>query len=129
MLPVITSEQTEDKRLSTDTYIAGGDSPRLSTIAEEESVSRVTTQTAQEDTIVKAIDDSSKHPNEEDNTANTTTERKALKPRRSMVTYNSRKIETIAKQRRSLDVDVGNKIKPEDVGGESGGLMFIALSP
>ena len=129
VLPVITSEQTEDKRLSTDTYIAGGDSPRLSTIAEEESVSRVTTQTAQEDTIVKAIDDSSKHPNEEDNTANTTTERKALKPRRSMVTYNSRKIETIAKQRRSLDVDVGNKIKPEDVGGESGGLMFIALSP
>ena len=129
VLPVITSEQTEDKRLSTDTYIAGGDSPRLSTIAEEESVSRVTTQTAQEDTIVKAIDDSSKHPNEEDNTANTTTERKALKPRRSMVTYNSRKIDTIAKQRRSLDVDVGNKIKPEDVGGESGGLMFIALSP
>ena len=126
VLPVITSEQTEDRRLSTDTYIAGGDSPRLSTIAEEESVSRVTTQTAQEDTIVKATDDASKLPKEEDNIANTTTERKSLKPRRSMVTYNSRKIETIAKPRRSLDE--GNKIKPEDV-GVSGGMMFIALSP
>ena len=70
VLPVITSEQTEDRRLSTDTYIAGGDSPRLSTIAEEESVSRVTTQTAQEDTIVKATDDASKLPKEEENTSN-----------------------------------------------------------
>ena len=126
VLPVITCEHTEDKRLSTDTYIAGGDSPRLSTIAEEESVSRVSNQTAQDDTRVKAIDAPSELPNEEDNTANTTNERKALKPRRSMVTYNTRKIETIAKQRRSLDV--GNTIKPEGV-GDSGGMMFIALSP
>ena len=122
VLPVITSENTEDKRLSTDTYIAGGDSPRLSTIAEEESVSRITTQITQEGTITKTAGDLE----EEDTAVDTTTERKALKPRRSMITYNSRKIEAIAKPRRSLNLV--KKTKPVDV-EESGGMMFIALSP
>lgn len=122
VLPVITSEHTEDKRLSTDTYIAGGDSPRLSTIAEEESVSRITSQITQEGTITKTAGD----PVEVDSAVDTTTERKALKPRRSMITYNSRKIEAIAKPRRSLNLV--KKTQPVDV-EESGGMMFIALSP
>ena len=125
VLPVIIpSEHNEDKRLSTDTYIAGGDSPRLSTIAEEESVSRTATQIPQEDTIKTTSE-----PVEVDSNAvdvDTTTERKALKPRRSMITYNSRKIEAIAKPRRSLNSV--KKTKPVDV-EESGGMMFIALSP
>ena len=140
VLPVISSEDAREdpRRLSTDTYIAGDESPRLSTIQEEESVSRSRTNThsAQEETIIKTSEDDKtvvKTPEEIEKSSNTektkplvtSGERKALKPRRSMVTYNSRKIETIAKPRKSLD----SMRKSHDDNEDSTGLMFISVSP
>ena len=59
VLPVIDCQDEEagEKETSTDTYIAGPPSPRLSTIQEEESVSKSATQSTtvgQETTVVKS---------------------------------------------------------------------------
>ena len=128
VLPVITSGDTEDKRLSTDTYIAGANSPRLSTIAEEESVSRSRTGPDPEDTVSNKTKQviPATEVEKKQTPVHITSERKALKPRRSMVTYSSRKIETIAKPRKSLDSL--KKTRTESI-EQSSGMMFIALSP
>ena len=121
VLPVITNDASEEtKRLSTDTYIAGAESPRLSTIQEEDTVSKTQTTSSihHETTSTKNVE-----PEMTKTVAAEATERKSLKPRRSMVTYNSRKIETLAKPRQSLD-----SVRKSSDDAETG-LMFISMSP
>ena len=116
VLPVIDCEESEEKRLSTDTYIAGP-SPRLDTIQEEtESVSRSSVQTTtitEETTATQPFSE----PISDQVVPPATTERKSLKPRRSQVTYSARSIETLSRPQRNTAQQ------------ESSGLMFVPITP
>ena len=109
----------------------------MSTIQEEDSISKSNVQSStikKENIIVKKDSDDptneSEKPNnssEKESSSNIQQERKSLKPRRSMITYNSRKIETLPKPRKSLDSY--KKAAKESEESEGNGLMFISLSP
>ena len=116
VLPVIECEEAEGRRVSTDTYIAGVPSPRLDTIQEEtESGSRSNVQSTSETTVTEPLTDQT--------AVSSSTERKAVKPRRSLVTYNSRKIESLARPPASQDRESETA---EEV--RSSGLTFVPLA-
>jgi len=133
VLPVIDSDDNNKQDKSTDTYIAGPESPRLSTIQEEDTISKSSACVASitTETTLSIKSGEEKAPVQETEVASTKTllnksnEKKILKARRSMVTYNSRKIETLAKPRKSLDSF--KKSSPETE--KSNGLMFISMTP
>ena len=126
VLPVIECADTEGKRLSTDTYIAGP-SPRLDTIQEEaESVSKsnvqtsvtITTETTDTEAVTEVVAEPVPEPSTEKTVSVAAAERKALKPRRSLMTYNSRNIESLSRPQRKTEEEV-----------EISGLMFVPLTP
>ena len=120
VLPVIDCEDQEGRRVSTDTYIAGVPSPRLDTIQEEtENGSRSNALSTTENTVTEVTEVVN-----DKTVLSSSAERKAVKARRSLVTYNSRKIETLSKPRASL----GAQRKTSDE-GKSSGLTFVPLTP